>query len=571
MKKSTAIRPYMHQFYRGNWGYLILGAVQTLLSTVGALMISWLLQQIIDLIGGVETGFTLAQLGWLAAAALGLGVVSYGISAYALPRFKTRAMAQYKEYIFGELSRKGIAAFSGESTSLYVSALSNDVNAIENGYLSSIFTILEQSLFFLGAVALMLWYDPTLTAIAIVFAVLPLAASLLTGGAVERAEKQVSQRKASYMSMLQDCLTGFPVIKSFRAEKQLSGIFSREVHSVAAASEKRQRLGIIMQGLGQTAGMLLQIGVFLVGAYLALRGGGLSAGSVLIFVQLLNFVINPIAVIPQALAERRAAKALVGKLAEALSGNVRQEGTVEKARLTQGISLQNLTYAYEPGKNVLHNVSFRFEAGKSYCLVGASGSGKSTLLNLMMAADPRYEGSIRYDDTELTELRSASLYALTSLVQQNVFIFNATIRENITMFTDFPPEQVERAIRLSGLTQLIRERGEDAPCGENGSGLSGGEKQRISIARALLKNAQVLLADEATAALDPQTADQVIRAMLDLSGLTRIVVTHSLDAELLRRYDCILTLKGGTIAESGTFEELMARKGYFYSLYTVSQ
>lgn len=571
MKKSAAIRPYMRQFYRGNWGYLVLGAIQTLLGTAGALMISWLLQQIIDLIGGVQTGFTLAQLGWLAAVSVGLEVVSYGISAYALPRFKTRAMAQYKEYVFGELSRKGIAAFSGENTSLYVSALSNDVSAIENGYLSNIFDILEQTLLFLGAMAMMLWYSPTLTAIAIVFALLPLAASLLTGGAVEKAEKQVSQRKASYMSMLQDCLTGFPVIKAFQAEKQLSGIFSREVRSVAAASEKRQRLGVIVQGLGQTAGALLQIGVFLVGAYLALRGGGLSAGAVLIFVQLLNFVISPIAVIPRALAERRAAKALVGKLAEALSGNIHQEGTVEKARLTQGIALQNLTYAYEPGKDVLHNVSFRFEAGKSYCLVGASGSGKSTLLNLMMAADPRYEGSIRYDDTELTALRSASLYALTSLVQQNVFIFNATIRENITMFTDFPQEQVERAIRLSGLTQLIRERGEDYQCGENGSGLSGGEKQRISIARALLKNAQVLLADEATAALDPQTADQVIRAMLDLSGLTRIVVTHSLDAELLRRYDCILALKGGTIAESGSFEELMARKGYFYSLYTVSQ
>ena len=152
-----------------------------------------------------------------------------------------------------------------------------------------------------------------------------------------------------------------------------------------------------------------------------------------------------------------------------------------------------------------------------------------------------------------------------------MFIFNATIRENITLFADFPKEAVERAIRLSGLSQLIAERGEDYLCGENGSGLSGGEKQRISIARSLLKNAQVLLVDEATAALDAQTAHQVSHALLDLSGMTRIVVTHTLEESVLRRYDAILTLRDGRIAEQGSFEELMERRGYFYSLYTVSQ
>ena len=139
------------------------------------------------------------------------------------------------------------------------------------------------------------------------------------------------------------------------------------------------------------------------------------------------------------------------------------------------------------------------------------------------------------------------------------------------MFSDFPKEEVDRAIQLSGLSGLIAERGEDYLCGENGSGLSGGEKQRISIARSLLKKSQVLLVDEATAALDAQTAFQVSNAILNLDGLTRIVVTHSLDEKLLGQYDCVLTLKNGSIAEAGSFDELMEKKGYFYSLYTVSQ
>ena len=121
------------------------------------------------------------------------------------------------------------------------------------------------------------------------------------------------------------------------------------------------------------------------------------------------------------------------------------------------------------------------------------------------------------------------------------------------------------------LTELLQERGENYLCGENGKNLSGGEKQRISIARSLLKRSSVLLADEATAALDAQTAHQVTSDLLDLTGVTRIIVTHGLEESLLRRYDGILVLKDGRIAETGTFDELMEKKGYFYALFTVAQ
>ena len=188
-----------------------------------------------------------------------------------------------------------------------------------------------------------------------------------------------------------------------------------------------------------------------------------------------------------------------------------------------------------------------------------------------MASYPHYTGSIRFDDTQLRDIRSESLYEMISIVQQNVFVFNASIRDNITMFSDFPKEEVDRAIDLSGLTPLIAQRGEDYLCGENGAGLSGGEKQRISIARSLLKKSQVLLVDEATAALDAQTAFQVSSAILALEGLTRIVITHSLEENLLEQYDGILVMKSGSIVEQGSFRELMERKGYFYSLFTVSQ
>lgn len=384
-------------------------------------------------------------------------------------------------------------------------------------------------------------------------------------------EKKVSDRNEAYTSTLRDSLGGFSVIKSFKAEAQMIRLFKENVRELAKAQCGKHKMRILVQMFGSVAGITAQLGVFIFGAYLALSGKGVTAGTTMIFVQLMNYVLSPIGTIPTCIAERKSAKALVEKIAIALNVNVREESKTEHRELKHDITLKNLSFGYEPEKQVLNNLNCSFELGKSYAIVGASGCGKSTLLNLLLASNSGYMGSIYFDELELQQISSESLYEMVSIIQQNVFIFNASIRDNITMFSDYPREEVDRAIELSGLSKLIAERGEDYLCGENGSGLSGGEKQRISIARSLLKKSQVLLVDEATAALDAQTAFQVSNAILDLNDLTRIVVTHALDENLLKRYDCVLTLKNGSITESGSFDELMEKKGYFYSLFTVSQ
>ncbi len=571
MKRDKKLRPLMRQFYRGNGWCLALGMVHTLLYTLAAMMISWLLQLIIDMATGTDIGFTFTQIVFLTATALLLEAVAWGVAYCSKPRFIARGIGQYKEYIFGEMCKKGISAFSKENSALYISALSNDANSIEANYLSNIFVIADCLVLFVGALGLMFYYSPMLTIISIALSILPLLVSILTGGLVAKAEKTVSNKNVSYMATLKDSLEGFSVIKSFRAEQKIGRIFVDKINEVSDAKCLRRKMSTLVKLLANFAGSFVQLGVFLLGAYLALTGSGLSAGSVLVFGQLLNFVINPIGTIPTALAEMKATKALMAKMADALEEHIREEGLEGKNELNCGITVRDLSFGYEPEEPVLQNVNYTFEAGKSYAIVGTSGSGKSTLLHLLMASYGGYTGSISYDDTNLRKISSESLYELVSVVQQNVFIFNASIRDNITMFSDFPREEVERAIQLSGLSVLIDERGEDYLCGENGCHLSGGEKQRISIARSLLKKSQVLFVDEATAALDVQTASQVFHAILNLTGLTRIVVTHALDEAILKRYDCVLTMKNGRITESGSFDELMEKKGYFYSLYTVSQ
>ncbi len=570
-REQVDIRPYTRQFFRGNGICIVLALVQTAYDTTLNLSLSWLLQQIIDLIAGENVRWTLLQLALLTVVECVLIIASYQLALRTRPRLVARGMAQYREYVYEQLSKKSISAFSGENTAVYVSALSNDAATIEAKYLNRLFVAIDMSVTCIAALIMMFWYSPILTLASVLLSLMPMLATVAMGKQVSAAEKEISDRNEDYISTLRDSLTGFSVIKSFQAEARMCKLFAQKVRRVGQAKEHRERLALIVEMLSAAASIGVQMGVLLLAAYLAISGKGVTAGTALIFVQLLNFVLRPISVLPGFFADKRASMELIRKLATALNGNVREEGQVQKRTLEQGIRLEALSYAYEPGKTVLKGIDFTFEAGKNYAIVGASGSGKSTLLNLLMASDHRYTGSILFDGTELQKISSQALYDLVSVVQQNVFIFNASIRDNITMFGEFPPEAVEQAVERSGLKTLITEKGENYLCGENGSGLSGGEKQRISIARSLLKNAQVLLVDEATAALDAQTAYQVSSAILDLQNLTRIVVTHTLDEGQLRRYDCILALKNGMIAEAGDFEKLMAEKGYFYSLFTVSQ
>lgn len=564
-------REYTRQFYRGNRVRFLLALLQTGFLTACNLLVSLLMQLLIDSAAGDGSAWDLGQLLGIAAVALALLVTAYGLAYASVPRFVARAIGQYKNYVFQKLSAKSMAAFSGENTSLYISALSNDSNTIEKDYLNNIFALITDLLMFSGALGLMLWYSPLLTAVSIGLSALPVVVSVLIGNRAAEAEKAVSRCNESYMSTLKDSLTGFSVVKSFRAEAQMCRLFAERIREVTDAKCRSRKILILVQAVADLAGSIAQIGVFLIGTWMAVSGRGVSAGVVMVFVQLMNYVIRPIGTVPQYLAQWKAANALIDKVADALEQNVREEGDAMEPSLHSGIKVENVTFSYDGEKNALAGVNAFFEAGKRYAVVGGSGSGKSTLLNLLMAGYSNYEGRILLDDRELRTVAGSSLYELMSMVQQNVFVFNASIRDNITMFHEFPPEEVDRAIRLSGLSELIAARGEGYLCGENGSGLSGGEKQRISVARALLRRSPVLLVDEATAALDTKTAAQVMNSILDLEDLTRIVVTHDLEEPLLRRYDCIFAMKNGKLCESGTFDELMAKRGYFYSLFTVSQ
>lgn len=565
-KKSREFRRRL--FYKNKICF-IASVIMTIVMSFLNLMISWLIQQIMNSMAN-QNMQSAVRCAWIAVSVVIAYTVANAVYRAVYPRFLQRAMQQYRDYAFSRLTQKSLRSFSKEGTALYVSALTNDCTSIENNYLAATFTLIELLFCFLGALIMMLYYSPVMLVLAVALSFLPVAVSMTAGNRLTEQEKEISKKNERFVSIVNELLSGFPVIKSFRAETQASRLFSQRNEQAEEAKKNKRRTEQLISLLANDAGIIAQMGIFLAGAWLAISGKGVTAGVVIVFVQLMNYILNPISQVPLLWSNRKAAIALMEKLSDALSENVREEGREKLNGFSEKIEVKDLTYGYEPESHVLKDLDVQFYAGKSYAIVGGSGSGKSTLLNLLMGSSSNYQGEICIDGVSIKNIESESLYQLMTSVQQNVFVFNDTIRNNVTMFHEFPDKEVTLALERSGLSEFIEKRGEDFVCGENGANLSGGERQRISIARALLRKSPILLVDEATAALDAATARAVSFSILNLVGMTRIVVTHRLEEAILRRYDKILVMKNGTICEQGNFDTLMQQKGQFYSLFQIA-
>ena len=562
-------REFIHQLYYKNRINFIVTIILTIAMSSLNLMISWLIQQIMDCTANQDMQ-ALVRSAWIVIIVVVIYTIANVMYRAVYPRFLQRAMQQYRDYAFSRLTQKSLRSFSKEGTALYVSALTNDCTSIENNYLAATFTLIELLFCFLGALIMMLYYSPVMLVLAVALSFLPVAVSMTAGNRLTEQEKEISKKNERFVSIVNELLSGFPVIKSFRAETQASRLFSQRNEQAEEAKKNKRRTEQLISLLANDAGIIAQMGIFLAGAWLAISGKGVTAGVVIVFVQLMNYILNPISQVPLLWSNRKAAIALMEKLSDALSENVREEGREKLNGFSEKIEVKDLTYGYEPESPVLKDLDVQFDAGKSYAIVGGSGSGKSTLLNLLMGSSSNYQGEICIDGVSIKNIESESLYQLMTSVQQNVFVFNDTIRNNVTRFHEFPDKEVTLALERSGLSEFIEKRGEEFVCGENGANLSGGERQRISIARALLRKSPILLVDEATAALDAATARAVSFSILNLVGMTRIVVTHRLEEAILRRYDKILVMKNGTICEQGNFDTLMQQKGQFYSLFQIA-
>ena len=569
-KKDTSTKKTLiSQFYRSNKKYYAASILTAILSASLGIILSWILQQLAD----VATNSSLLSFQQviivLAIFVLFVVVIEFS-DARIFPKYVRNASVNYKNYILARIMNKGITDFSSEDSSRYVTTLTTDATSIEDKYIKSNINILTYVVNFFGALGMMIYYSPLLTLVSAVLTVLPIIASMITGNKLIEVEKNISQRNTGFIATISDFTKGFPLVKNFKAEAPVLNNLLKSNIELENDKESGYITKLNVRAISGIAGIISQLGVALFSVYLVLQNDGFTLGMMIVFVNLMNYIIQPIANLPGIISERKAALALVEKAADLIDSSAVVEGDKDLGKLQNSISLEDVNFAYEEDRTILKDVNLQFKKGKSYALVGASGSGKSTLLKLLMSEVRPDAGRILYDDIDLNTARLDSVYEEISMIQQNVFIFNASILDNITMFQDFPAAEIQEVIRRSSLDKLIAEKGMDYLCGENGKNLSGGEKQRISIARALLKDSSIILTDEATSSLDKETSYQITKDILGLTEKTRIMVTHTLDESLLKMYDQIVVLRDGKVVEQGNFEELLANNNYFKSFYSIS-
>ena len=572
-QQSSTLHPdvknYVKLFFKENKLVAFLSMIVFIALSMIFTAISWILQIIFDYMAG-KGSFSLTTILLLVVSFMLAISMIFALKRSAYPRFLEKAMNQYKESVIKKLLQKSYSDFSLANSGTYLSVLTNDCERIQEKYLKKIFDFVQDVLMLVSSLALMIYYSPLLTVIALVISVLPIACSILTANGIATREEQVSKSNESYTALTKDVLNGVSVIKSFKAEQEVIDRYKNQSKELEHTKNLREKTMTTVSALGTISSLATQLGVLLVGAWMVnAHVGIITAGMVLAFTNLMNGVLQPISSLPQMLGEMKGAKKLVSKMADYMSNAKEDSGEIIDDSI-KSIVLQDVSYSYDADHKVLKNVSLSLQAGKSYAIVGPSGAGKSSLINLLMGYYKDYKGSVQLNNHELSNVSKSSLYDKTTLMQQSVFMFDASILDNITLFKPFQDVEVDRVIHLAGLDDLVAAKGKDYQCGENGSHLSGGEKQRIAIARSLLKKSEILLVDEATSALDNETSANVTQSILDLQGILRLVVTHRLDANSLKQYDEILVMKSGELIERGSFEDLMNQKAYFYSLYTVS-
>ena len=479
-------------------------------------------------------------------------------------------MSSYKNKVFQSILDRDYRDFSKEKSGKFISVLTENMKKIEQDYLHQYFNIsknLSLMIFSLLAMFIGNWF---LTLLVIIASIIPMMISGFIGQRSASLQNSAMIADQKYLAKVKDILAGFLVIKSFNVKDAIFEDYSHESEKLDEIYFIKGKFDVLANVISQLSGMIVFLVAFGGGMYLVFNGYT-TIGSVTAIVQLVNFVVMPLNEIGMGMSKFREGQATLNAF-EVKDVTGLQTGEM-KEYFDDVISFSNIDFSYpNTEEKIFNHLSLKIQKGEKIAIVGMSGSGKSTLLNLLLRFYDVTSGHISIDNIDLQAISAESLYNLMTIVQQDVYIFDDTLRANITLNQSFTDEEIKQAIQQSGLESYVleNESGLQTLCGENGSNLSGGQKQRLSIARALIRKTPILLLDEATSSLDNQVTTEIENSILDIQDLTALVVTHKLNENILKRYDRILFMKAGVIVEDGSFCDLIDRRGEFYKLFELS-